>query len=91
LTHWLSQARAIFQGGILMLVLSRRLGERILVPHCELTVTIVAIEGNHVRVGISAPDDVAVYREEVWLQAGQQTGKLACKKASAHEGQRRPR
>ena len=56
-----------------MLVLSRKLGERILVPHCELAVTIVAIEGNNVRVGISAPDDIAVYREEVWLQIGQQT------------------
>jgi len=32
-----------------MLVLSRKLGERILVPHCELAVTIVAIEGNNVR------------------------------------------
>ena len=55
-----------------MLVLSRKPGERILVPHCELTVTILAIEGNNVRVGISAPDDVAVYREEVWLRAGHQ-------------------
>jgi len=55
-----------------MLVLSRKLGERILVPHCELAVTIVAIEGNNVRLGISAPDDIAVYREEVWLHIGLQ-------------------
>jgi carbon storage regulator len=63
-----------------MLVLSRKLGERILVPHCELAVTIVAIEGNNVRLGISAPDDIAVYREEVWLQIGLQTQGLTTKK-----------
>jgi carbon storage regulator len=49
-----------------MLVLSRRLGERILVPHCELAVTVVAIDGNSVRLGITAPSEVGVYREELW-------------------------
>jgi carbon storage regulator len=49
-----------------MLVLSRKLGERILVPHCDLAVTVVAIEGNTVRLGISAPAEVGIYREEVW-------------------------
>ena len=71
-----------------MLVLSRKLGQRILVPECELTVSILAIEGNGVRVGISAPDDVAVYREEVWLRAGREQAKLAREKESAHEEQR---
>ena len=51
-----------------MLVLSRKLGERIVVPQCELAVTVVGIEGNKVRLGISAPTDVGVYREEVWQQ-----------------------
>jgi carbon storage regulator len=55
-----------------MLVLSRRLGERIVVPACGLTVTVVAVEGNKVRLGISAPDEVAVYREEVWRQVSLQ-------------------
>jgi len=55
-----------------MLVLSRKIGERILVPHCELAVTIVAIEGKAVRLGISAPDDIAVYREELWQELCQQ-------------------
>ena len=49
-----------------MLVLSRKLGERILVPHCELAVTVVAIEGNTVKLGITAPGEVGVYREELW-------------------------
>ncbi len=49
-----------------MLVLSRKLGERILVPSCEMSVTVVAIEGNTVRLGITAPTEVGVYREELW-------------------------
>jgi carbon storage regulator len=55
-----------------MLVLSRKLGERICVPHCGLTFTVLAIEGNRVRLGISAPADVAVYREEIWREILQQ-------------------
>jgi carbon storage regulator len=51
-----------------MLVLSRKLGERLLVPHCELVLTVIAVEGDRVRLGISAPAEVAVYREEVWHQ-----------------------
>jgi carbon storage regulator len=49
-----------------MLVLSRKLGERIMVPQCGLSVTVVAIEGNVVRLGFNAPTEVGVYREEVW-------------------------
>ncbi len=51
-----------------MLVLSRKLGERILVPHCELTLTVVAIDGNTVKLGITAPTNIDVYREELWRQ-----------------------
>jgi carbon storage regulator len=51
-----------------MLVLSRKPGEQILVPSLDLAVTVVAIEGNRVRLGISAPHEIAVYREEIWGQ-----------------------
>jgi carbon storage regulator len=51
-----------------MLVLSRKVGERIVVPEYRLSITIVAIEGSKVRLGISAPPEVAVHREEVWRQ-----------------------
>src|SRR5579875_2111185 len=40
-----------------MLVLSRKLGERVLVPQCGLSVTVVAIEGNVVRLGFTAPTE----------------------------------
>ena len=56
-----------------MLVLSRKIGERILVPHCELTFTILAVEGKTVRLGISAPAGLDVYREEVWQRLCQET------------------
>ncbi len=49
-----------------MLVLSRKLGERIVVPEIDLTLTVVAIEGNSVRLGITAPAEIGVYREELW-------------------------
>jgi carbon storage regulator len=55
-----------------MLVLSRKLGERIEVPQCDLTVTIIAVKGKAVRLGISAPERLAVYRKEVWQQVCQQ-------------------
>jgi carbon storage regulator len=48
-----------------MLVLSRRRGERILVPDCEVVVTVLAVRGRSVRLGISAPAGVAIHREEV--------------------------
>jgi carbon storage regulator CsrA len=50
-----------------MLVLSRRLNEKIVLPSIQTTFEIVAIKPGAVRVGIEAPDAVAVYREEVWL------------------------
>ena len=53
-----------------MLVLSRKIGERIVVPDCNLVVTVVAIEGNKVRLGFAAPAEIGVYREEVWRQLG---------------------
>ncbi len=49
-----------------MLVLSRKQGERILLPYSDVAITVVAVEGGTVRLGFTAPDDVAVYREEVW-------------------------
>jgi carbon storage regulator len=49
-----------------MLVLSRKLGERVVLPDCGVTVTVLSVEGNRVRLGVKAPESVDVYREEVW-------------------------
>jgi carbon storage regulator len=56
-----------------MLVLSRKVGERIMVPCCELAFTVLAVQGKTVRLGISAPASLDVYRAEVWQQLSQQT------------------
>ena len=47
-----------------MLVLSRKLGEKIVIGE-NITVTIVKIDRNQIRIGIEAPQDVPVYREEI--------------------------
>ena len=53
-----------------MLVLSRRIGERIVVPHCELLSTLFGIDGNTIRLGMTVPAEIGVYREEPWRRAG---------------------
>jgi carbon storage regulator len=49
-----------------MLVLSRKLGEQIVVPSLNVEITVLSINGRTVRLGISAPDNVTVHRQEVW-------------------------
>jgi carbon storage regulator CsrA len=49
-----------------MLVLARRLHEKIIMPTLEMTVQVVALQGNMVRLGIEAPRDVPIFREEVY-------------------------
>lgn len=50
-----------------MLVLSRRIGERIRIGG-DVIVTVVRVQGEKVRLGIEAPPEVAVHREEVFLR-----------------------
>ncbi len=57
-----------------MLVLTRKLRERILVPQWDLTITVLAIEGNKVRLGITAPREVDIYREEILARQEQEAG-----------------
>jgi carbon storage regulator len=48
-----------------MLVLTRRTGETLMIGE-EITVTVLGIKGDQVRIGISAPDNVPVHREEIF-------------------------
>jgi carbon storage regulator len=48
-----------------MLILTRRVGETVMIGN-DVTVTILGVKGNQVRVGISAPKTVAVHREEIY-------------------------
>ena len=48
-----------------MLVLTRRIGESILVPDCDLTIKILEVRGSKVRLGIKAPETTKILREEL--------------------------
>jgi carbon storage regulator len=48
-----------------MLILTRRIGETLVVGD-EVTVTVLGVKGNQVRLGVNAPKHVAVHREEIY-------------------------
>jgi len=55
-----------------MLVLSRKTGEKIVIPDLGIELTVLEVRGDRIRLGISAPDNVKVHREEVWQRIHQE-------------------
>jgi carbon storage regulator len=59
-----------------MLILTRRIGETLMVND-DITITVLGIKGNQVRVGINAPKDVAVHRKEIYERIKREKAKQA--------------
>jgi carbon storage regulator len=63
------QARKLYNEGnqemTIMLILTRRVGETVMVG-TDVTVTVLGVKGNQVRIGINAPKHVTVHREEIF-------------------------
>ena len=56
-----------------MLILTRRVGESLVIGD-NVNVTVLGVKGNQVRIGVNAPRDVAVHREEIYQRIQQEQG-----------------
>jgi len=56
-----------------MLILTRRVGETLMIGD-DVTVTVLGVKGNQVRISVNAPKDVSVHREEIYMRIQAEKG-----------------
>lgn len=67
-----------------MLILTRRVGETIMIGD-GVTVTVLGVKGNQVRIGVNAPKDIAVHREEIYERIKAEQSGDAPAKSGSHD------
>lgn len=67
-----------------MLILTRRIGETLMVGD-DVTVTVLGVKGNQVRIGVNAPKEVAVHREEIYQRIQKEKGGESSAPDSDHQ------